>query len=180
MSLDVLKALEGRESPPGNTLPPSSSQLPVNRIIRSPAQNYALVIGAALTLAGIVGFFYSGSFGDPGKVDDVLGVLDVNGWHNLVHLFSGLLGLAVARSYSASRAYAIGFGAVYAVVAIWGFVIGDGESILGFLPVNSEDNVLHLLIALAGIFAGLGTAATPRPSARGTDEPETTFRELKI
>jgi hypothetical protein len=159
--------------------PTSSSHQPVARIIRSPAQNYALVIGAALTVAGIVGFFYSGSFGDPGKVDDVLGVLDVNGWHNLVHLLTGLAGLAVARSYSGARAYAIGFGAVYALVAIWGFVIGDGQSILGFLPVNSEDNVLHLLIALAGIGAGLGTAATPRPSARGVDEPKTSFRELR-
>jgi hypothetical protein len=69
---------------------------------------------------------------------------------------------------------------VYTAVAIWGFVIGNGEAILGFLPVNSEDNVLHLLIALAGIGAGLGTAATPRPSERGVDEPGTSFRELKI
>jgi NAD/NADP transhydrogenase beta subunit len=111
-------------------------------------------------------------------VHDVLGVLSVNGWHNVVHLLTGLLGLAVARSYSGSRAYAIGFGVLYTAVAIWGFVIGDGASILGFLPVNSEDNVLHLLIALAGIGAGLGTAATPRPSARDLDE--TSFRELKI
>jgi hypothetical protein len=160
--------------------PTSSSHPPAARIIRSPAQNYALVIGAALTVAGIVGFFYSGSFGDPGKVDDVLGVLSVNGWHNMVHILTGLLGLAVARSYNGSRAYAIGFGVLYTVVAIWGFVIGGGESILGFLPVNTEDNVLHLLIALAGVGAGLGTAATPRPSARGIDEPGTSFRELKI
>jgi hypothetical protein len=116
-------------------------------------------------VAGIVGFFYSSAFGEPGEVDAVLGVLDVNGWHNLVHLASGLVGLAVAGSYTNARRYAIGFGFVYAGVAIWGLVIGDGESILGFLPVNSEDNVLHLLIAVAGIWAGLGTSATPRPSA---------------
>jgi NAD/NADP transhydrogenase beta subunit len=110
----------------------------------------------------------------------VLGVLGVNGWHNVVHLLTGLAGLAVARSYSGSRAYAIGLGVVYTAVAIWGFVIGNGEAILGFLPVNSEDNVLHLLIALAGIGAGLGTAATPRPSERGVAEPESSLRELKI
>src|SRR3954454_13340469 len=146
--------------------------------MRSPAQTYALVIGFALTAAGVVGFLYSGAFGKPGEVDDVFGVLSVNGWHNVVHLLSGLVGLAVWRSYSGARVYAIGLGVVYTVVAIWGFVIGDGESILGFLPVNSEDNVLHLLIALAGVFAGLGTQATPRPSAYDTDE--TSFRELKI
>jgi hypothetical protein len=169
---------EGTER--GNRLPPLHSHSKGFQITRSPAQNFALVIGAALTVAGIVGFFYSGSFGDPGKVDDVFGVLGVNGWHNVVHLLSGLVGLAVFRSYSGSRKYAIGLGVVYTVVAIWGFVIGDGESILGFLPVNSEDNVLHLLIALAGVFAGLGTRATPRPTLRGAGEPETSFRELRI
>jgi Domain of unknown function (DUF4383) len=137
------------------------------------------VIGLSLTAAGIVGFFYSGAFGEPGKVDDVFGVLDVNGWHNLVHLATGLLGLAVWRSYFGARAYAIGLGVVYTVVAIWGFVIGSGESILGFLPVNTEDNVLHLLIALAGFMAGVAAGPTPAPSVAGT-EPGTSFRELKI
>ena len=152
--------------------------MPGPRIIRSPAQRYALVIGLSLTAAGIVGFFYSGAFDSPGKVKDVFGVLGVNGWHNLVHLATGLLGLAVWRSYGGARAYAIGLGVVYTGVAIWGFVIGSGESILGFLPVNTEDNVLHLLIALAGLLAGLGTSATPEPS-RVAAEPGTSFRELR-
>jgi hypothetical protein len=111
-------------------------------------------------------------------VKDVFGVLGVNGWHNLVHLATGLLGLAVWRSYSAARGYAIGLGVVYTGVAIWGFAIGSGESILGFLPVNSEDNVLHLLIALAGLLAGLSTSATPAPSGVGA-EPGSSLRELK-
>jgi hypothetical protein len=163
----------------GNRLPALPSHRQPIRIIRTPAQRYALVIGLALTAAGIVGFFYSSAFGKPGKVDDVFGVLDVNGWHNLIHLVSGLIGLAVWRSYSPARRYAIGFGAVYAAIAIWGLVIGNGESILGIVPINTEDNVLHLLIALAGIFAGLGTAATPQPSRAGV-EPGTSFRELRI
>ncbi|HEY0630834.1 MAG TPA: DUF4383 domain-containing protein [Thermoleophilaceae bacterium] len=146
--------------------------------MRSPAQRYALVIGLSLTAAGIVGFFYSGAFDSPGKVRDVFGVLGVNGWHNLVHIGTGLAGLALWRSYGGARTYAIGLGIVYTGVAIWGFVIGSGESILGFLPVNSEDNVLHLLIALAGLFAGLSSPATPAPS--GVDgEPGTSFRELR-
>jgi hypothetical protein len=145
------------------------------RIIRSPAQTYALVIGLALTAAGIVGFLYSGSFGEPGHTDAVFGVLDVNGWHNLVHLATGLLGLAVARSYGGARLYAIGSGFAYAAIAIWGLVIGGGESILGIVPVNTEDDVLHLLIALAGLAAGLGTSPTQRPSGVGA-EPGTSFR----
>jgi Domain of unknown function (DUF4383) len=158
--------------------PSPPSRPPPNRIIRTPAQRYALVIGLSLTAAGIVGFFYSGAFDSPGKVKDVFGVLSVNGWHNVVHLATGLLGLAVWRTYGGARAYALGLGVVYIAVAIWGFVIGSGESILGFLPVNSEDNVLHLLIALAGLFAGVLTPATPEPS--GVDaEPGTSFRELR-
>jgi hypothetical protein len=125
----------------------------------SPARLYATVVGTVLTVAGIVGFFYSASFGSPGEVDKVLGIFDVNGWHNVVHLVTGLLGL-VAVGYAA-REYALGLGVVYLVVAIWGFVIGSGESILGVVPVNSDDNVLHLILGVAGLAAGL---ATPNPS----------------
>jgi uncharacterized protein (UPF0333 family) len=128
---------------------------------RSPARVYALVFGAVLTAVGIIGFFYSSDFGDPGEVDGVLGILDVNGWHNVVHLVTGLLGLAAAGSYASSRAYALGLGAVYVVVAIWGFIVGDGDTILSIIPVNTEDNILHLLIGIAGLAAGAATPAIP-------------------
>src|SRR5918911_1952912 len=118
---------------------------------RTPAQLYALLVGGTLVIAGIIGFFYSSDFGSPGDTDDVFGILTVNGWHNVVHLVTGALGLA-ALGYAA-RAYAGGLGVVYLIVAIWGFIIGDGDSILGFIPVNTEDNVLHALLAVAGIAA---------------------------
>jgi hypothetical protein len=122
----------------------------------SPAKLYATLVGAALTIAGIIGFFYSASFGSPGDVDDAFGILAINGWHNVVHLATGLLGLA-AVGYAA-RQYALGLGLVYVVVAIWGFIIGTGDSILGIVPVNTEDNILHLILGLTGLAAG---AATP-------------------
>src|SRR3954468_22137945 len=132
---------------------------------RSPAQVYALVFGAVLVVAGIVGFFYSASFGSPGNVDDVFGILGVNGWHNIVHIATGALGLlAAAAGYHTPRQYAYGLGAVYIAIAIWGFIIGSGESILGFIPINTEDNFLHLLIGIAGVGAGLATPATQAPS----------------
>lgn len=127
----------------------------------TPASLYAGLIGGVLVVAGILGFFYSSSFGDPGEVDAVLGVLDVNAWHNLVHIASGALGVLAFRSGPASsRTYALVFGAIYIVVAIWGFAIGDGESILGFIPVNSEDNVLHAILGVLGI--GAYAASDPR------------------
>jgi hypothetical protein len=132
---------------------------------QSPARLYALVVGAVLFVAGIVGFFYSSSFGSPGDVDTVFGILDVNAWHNIVHIATGALGLLAWRY--AAREYALGLGLVYVVVAIWGFIIGDGESILGFIPINTEDNVLHAAIGLAGLAAGWATEAAPATPTRG-------------
>ncbi len=130
---------------------------------RTPAQLYALLVGAVLVGAGIMGFFYNSSFdtGDQVPRDAVLGLLDVNAWHNLVHLSTGLLGLATFARPTRARAYAIGLGAVYLVVTIWGFAIGDGEVILNVIPINTEDNVLHLLLAIAGLAAGAASSTQP-------------------
>ncbi|HEY0391505.1 MAG TPA: DUF4383 domain-containing protein [Solirubrobacterales bacterium] len=130
----------------------------------SPASLYAGLIGAVLLIAGIIGFFYSSSFGSPGEVDAVIGVLDVNAWHNIVHILSGLLGvLAFRAGAQASRTYALVFGLVYVVVAIWGLILGNHESILGFLPVNTEDNILHVILGVLGV--GAYAASDPRREA---------------
>ncbi|HVD40250.1 MAG TPA: DUF4383 domain-containing protein [Solirubrobacterales bacterium] len=131
----------------------------------TPASLYAGLIGAVLLVAGIIGFFYSASFGSPGNVDAVLGILDVNAWHNLIHVASGVIGLlAFTSGPRASRTYALAFGAVYIVVAIWGFIIGSHESILGFVPINTEDNFLHLILGVLGL--GAFAASDPEAEAR--------------
>jgi Domain of unknown function (DUF4383) len=133
----------------------------------TPASLYAVLIGGTLLVAGIIGFFYSASFGSPGEVDAVFGILDVNAWHNLVHILSGVLGLlAFAAGPAASRTYALAFGVVYIVVAIWGFIIGGGESILGFIPINTEDNILHVILGVLGV--GAYAASNPAVERRTT------------
>jgi hypothetical protein len=133
----------------------------------SPARLYATLVGAVLVVAGIVGFFYSASFGSPGKVDDAFGILAVNAWHNVFHIVTGAIGLLVAGY--AARQYALWLGILYIVLTIWGFAIGGGESILGFVPVNTEDNILHLILGVLGIGAALATpAATSTGKARTT------------
>jgi uncharacterized protein DUF4383 len=127
----------------------------------SPARLYATLVGGVLVIAGIIGFFYSASFGSPGSVDDAFGLLAVNGWHNVVHILTGAIGLLVAGY--AAREYALWLGIVYVVIAAWGFIIGSGDSILGFIPVNTEDNFLHLILGLLGIGAAL---STPQASTR--------------
>lgn len=129
----------------------------------TPARLYATVVGAVLVAAGILGFFYSASFGSPGEVDDVLGILSVNAWHNIVHILTGAIGLLLAGY--AARQYALGLGIVYIAIAIWGFAIGSGESILGFIPINTEDNFLHAILGVLGILAGLATPREVRDTA---------------
>lgn len=133
---------------------------------RSPAQVYALVIGLTLVAAGIAGFFYNASFstGDAVERDALLGILEINGWHNIVHIVTGVAGLAVAGAYDASRLYALGLGVIYLIVALLGFVAGDGGEILSLVPVNTEDNLFHLLLGFAGLAAGFATPATTAPT----------------
>ena len=136
---------------------------------RSPAQVFGLVVGITLVAAGILGFFYNASFGtgDGTERDAVLGILDVNAWHNIVHIATGGIALALAGSYGGSRVYAIAFGVVYLLVTALGFIAGDGEEIFNLIPVNTEDNILHLLLGIAGIGAGLATPAH-EPRGAGT------------
>ena len=131
---------------------------------RTPAQLYALVVGAVLVIAGIIGFFVSTAFGTPGETGLVLGILEVNGWHNLVHIASGALLLAVAGRHDVARNVVLAFGAVYVLVFILGLVM---DPILGIIPINGPDNILHLLLALSAIGAGLASRdTTAAPAAR--------------
>ena len=127
----------------------------------SPARLYCTLVGAVLVIAGILGFFYEASFDtEPVESDAVLGILAVNGWHNLVHLASGIVLLALAGT--AARTAALAFGLAYLAIGIWGFIESDNV-LIGLLPINDEDNVLHLILGLTGLAAG---AATAEPGGR--------------
>ncbi len=127
----------------------------------SPARLYAAVVGALLVVLGILGFFYSASFGGAGTVEEALGVLRVNGWLNALYLVIGSLGLLLAGA--ASRRYALAAGWLFTVLAIWGWTIGGGDLILGFLPADEGNEALHLILGLLGLGAAAGT---PNPNRR--------------
>jgi len=131
----------------------------------TPARLYCTLIGAVLVIAGILGFFYEASFktGDEIQADKVIGILAVNGWHNLIHLAIGLILLAAASS--AARTAALAVGLLYLVISIWGFIESDNV-LIGLVPVNDEDNVLHLILGLTGLAAGAATPETPEPRRR--------------
>jgi hypothetical protein len=139
----------------------------------SPARLYATLVGAVLVVAGILGFFYEASFatGDSIVADDVFGLLAVNGWHNVVHILFGLLGLALAGNNESARFYCLFSGVVYLVLTIWGFAVVDNGigDLIGLVPVNNEDNVLHLILSLTGFAAAFATrSTTPRSEAPAT------------
>jgi hypothetical protein len=131
----------------------------------TPAVGYAGIAGTVLVAAGIGGFFYSADFGSPGDVNAVFGVFDANGWENLIHILTGALGLvSFGVGARAARWFALAFGALYLGAAIWGFSIGDGSAaIAGIVPTDTEDNLLHLVLALGGLAAGTRSSQLARP-----------------
>ena len=123
---------------------------------RTPAQWYALLIGAVLLLVGILGFVSDGTFDTGSSIDgDSFLGFEVNGWHNLVHIASGLFLLAMSPRASAAKAGVLAFGLIYGLVTIIGMI--DGETVLGLLPVNGADNVLHLALSVIAVAASLAS-----------------------
>jgi uncharacterized membrane protein len=137
----------------------------------SPARLYCLLVGAVLVIAGIIGFFYEASFasGDSIRADDVFGVLAVNGWHNVVHITIGALLLACAGS--AARGASLFVGVLYIVLCVLGFIatsnsgigfIAENDTLIKLVPVNNEDNVLHLILGITGVIAAYASRPVTR------------------
>jgi hypothetical protein len=126
---------------------------------RSAAQWFCLIIGGTLVLVGLLGFLAEATFdtsagSDPGAVDGENFILfEVNGWHNVVHIASGLFLLALSGKHRTARTAALAFGAIYAVVTVIGLI--DGHDVLGLIPINPADNVLHILLTISALAVGL-------------------------
>ncbi len=115
----------------------------------SPARLYASALGALLFVIGIAGFF---------------GAFEVDAARNFLYAGTGALGL-LAASY-APRPYALAVGLLYTVLAVWGFALGAGEEILGFLPATRADDWLRLVVGLLGLGAAAGTERRARVKKR--------------
>jgi hypothetical protein len=137
----------------------------------SPARLYCLLVGAVLVIAGIIGFFYESSFatGDSIRSEKVFDVLAVNGWHNLVHISVGAILLIGAGS--AARGTALFVGVLYIVLCVLGFIatggggiafVAEDDVLIRLVPVNNQDNVLHLILGITGVIA----AYASRPAGR--------------
>lgn len=129
-----------------------------------PATLYASVVGALLTMIGLVGFLHGSNFatGDSLRSESMFGIFAINGWWNLASLVIGMTGLLLAPR--GGRAYSLLAGALLIAWGVAGFAelggSADVSSVLGITPANSADNTLHLVLGILGLVAA---AATPRP-----------------
>ncbi|AIS02206.1 DUF4383 domain-containing protein [Streptomyces glaucescens] len=130
------------------------------RTARTPVQQAALVVGVVFLLVGVLGFipgitthYDTMEFAAHHSEAKLLGVFQVSILHNLVHLAFGLAGLALSRTASQARLYLLAGGAIYLVLWLYGLII-DHDSAANFVPVNSADNWLHLLLGLGMIALG--------------------------
>ena|SRR6185436_3813963 len=109
----------------------------------------AIVFGVVFLVVGILGFV-------PNLAPDgmLLGIFHVNFAHNVVHLLSGAVALLCGMaSTNASQLYFRIFGVVYGLVAVLGFVMGEGK-LLGLISNNIADAWLHLVIAATSLVLG--------------------------
>jgi hypothetical protein len=128
---------------------------------RTPVQIAALVVAATFLLVGVLGFI-------PGITTNydqlmiaghesgalLLGLFQVSVLHNLVHLAFGVVGVLMARTAAAARAFLVGGGVIYVLLWVYGLVI-DQNSAANFVPLNTADNWLHLFLAVGMIALGL-------------------------
>ena len=125
-------------------------------------KGFALVFGLGFLVAGIAGFI-------PGLCPDgkLFGLFAVDTIHNIVHIATGLVTLALAAAGEAAlRNWFRVFGIVYLGVAILGLIGGD-KPVLGLMANNMADVILHFVAGGAALFCGFTRAAVPPP--RGPD-----------
>lgn len=125
----------------------------------------ATVFGIVYVLIGVAGFFVTsgvGFFDTSGGL--LLGIFEVNIFHNVAHiligaalLIAGLSGVRAAKTVNAV------IGAAYLLLGIVGlFVVGSAFNILA---INGADNVLHFGSAALLLAVGLGAERGAKASA---------------
>jgi hypothetical protein len=140
----------------------STSAWTTNRIV-------AMVIGIVFLVIGLLGLIFDTTSGS------LLG-FDVDLVHNLVHLLTGILGIAAAMTGWSRRFNQI-FGIIYLLVGLAGLIPGlyFSQRLLGIMYVNAADNILHLVVGIVaagvGFFVNDYVEATARASSDTMTRP---------
>lgn len=141
---------------------------------RTPVQVMAIVFGIVFLLVGILGFipgittnYGQLQFAGHESTAMLLGLFQVSMLHNIVHLLYGIAGIALAKTGPSARNYLIIGGIVYAVLWIYGLIVSP-DSVANFVPLNTADNWLHLVLFIGMVALGFlpgGRRATTKASA---------------
>lgn len=127
---------------------------------------FALVVGAAFTMAGIAGFipFFTphASVDAPHLIVDtnyglLLGLFPVNIIHNLFHFGVGVTGLMAFRHYSSALQFSRFLGIALGVLTLMGMIPALSTG-FGLWPLYGHDIWLHGLEAVIGIYLGFFAA----------------------
>ncbi|WP_442753409.1 DUF4383 domain-containing protein [Methylocystis sp. JAN1] len=119
----------------------------------SNADTLAKIFGVIFIVAGILGFI-------PNPLISYRGLFEVNTFHNIIHIVSG--GILLASPYYNAPAITLRvFGVIYAIVTILGFISVDSLNSMGMMT-NNADNWLHLILAIALLWAGFAMPAEER------------------
>ncbi len=106
----------------------------------------------AFILATIMGFI-------PNPIVGKGALFEANTAHNLVHLVTAIGFILVARmGNQPSINFMLGFGVVYVLVGMVGFILtgtGSEAMLLGFIHINPLDNLLHIGLGIAILAGGL-------------------------
>ncbi|HJA61054.1 MAG TPA: DUF4383 domain-containing protein [Candidatus Brevibacterium intestinavium] len=135
---------------------------------RTRVQIVAGIFGAVFLLVGILGFvpgitqnldtiMFAGHHSEAA----LLGLFQVSVLHNVVHLLFGVVGLLGLRSRGLAKAYLVVGGIVYAVLWIYGLIV-PMETMGNFVPLNTADNWLHFVLAVAMVTTGIVFGRRPR------------------
>lgn len=120
---------------------------------RSLAQTLALLFGLAFLAVGVLGFI-PGITTDLGDIEfagkdspsELFGIFKVSILHNIVHLLFGIAGIALSRTRPGALTYLLYSGLLYVVLTVYGFFVDSGDD-ANFIPVNTADDWLHLVLA---------------------------------
>ncbi|MBS3093867.1 DUF4383 domain-containing protein [Candidatus Pacearchaeota archaeon] len=113
-------------------------------------KTFALLLGIALVLIGILGFVDNPLVGDGG-------FFGTNTIQNILHIIAGLIGVWVGIK-GMGPGYNMTLGWIGVVLGVLGFVPVVDDLLLTYLNINTEISVLHVVLGVITLVVYYGTS----------------------
>jgi hypothetical protein len=143
-------------------------------------KQFALIMGIVFVAIGVMGFIpgLTTQADHPEVTVDagegyIMGIFPTNVLHNIVHLISGVAGIALSRSFDGARLFARVLAVMYGLLTVMG-LFPVLNTTFGLIPIFGNDVWLHAVIALAAAYFGFLEPA--RTTVGTTDSTDSTAR----